>query len=110
MTNTKFIKNNAADNGGAVYLKYGTLNSHNVQYIQNIAGEGGGLYLNRVKPSTINNDLITLNKAVQYGGGIMIYGDTSTNSTLSLTRTIFKHNNQTTGTAPYNGGGGLFIL
>ena len=63
LTNTKFIKNSAGQAGGAVYL-HGTLHSHHVQYIQNNADdEGGGLYLIYVKPSTINNNLFTMNKA-----------------------------------------------
>ena len=109
LTNTKFIKNSAGSEGGAVYLSSGTLNSHNVQYIQNNAGYGGGgLILAFVKASTINNDLFTLNEAVNQGRGIRIVGNTGTSSQSNITRTIFKYNKQTGNNAQY-GGGGLFI-
>ena len=89
--NTEFIKNNAGVYGGAVYFRYGTLNSHNVQYIQNNAGHGGGLCLSYNKLSSINNDLFTLNKAKYRGGGIYVYGITSYSSILAIVQTTLKH-------------------
>jgi predicted outer membrane repeat protein len=109
LTNTKFIENSAGLFGGAIYFAYGAFHSHNVQYIQNSAKEGGGLQLSWLKPSTIHNNLFFLNEAEVRGGGARIYGDSVGSNTVNMTQTIFKRNKQTTGSDEEHGGGGLFI-
>jgi predicted outer membrane repeat protein len=108
LTNTQFVENSVGESGAAVDLEHGRLNSLNVQYVQNTAEWGGALCL-KYMDGTINDDLFTMNEAVKKGGGIWVFGTTSTPSRLNISRTIFKYNKQTTGSDADFGGGGIFI-
>eukprot|EP00942_MAST-04A_sp_MAST-4A-sp1_P004805 g4805.t1 len=108
LTDTKFIKNTAADKGGAVYFKNGNLKSHNVEFIENNGRKGGALNLYQVTSCTISNNLFISNTASWLGGGLAMYGD-ATATTVSISGTTFQQNTQTANGDNTYGGGGLYI-
>ena len=74
MSNSIFIKNRAHGTGGVLWTRYATVTSHNVQFINNSASEGGGVIYSSEKSNiNISNCNITLNSVDRNGYGGVAY-------------------------------------
>ena len=111
LINTTFIENSVTQwTGGGVYLRFGTLNSDNAQFIRNSAKYVGGLAVSHFAPSRISNNVFTLNTAVKHSGGVYMFSDDANGpSTLNISRTAFNRNKVTAPGQSYEGGGGIYI-
>ena len=107
-----FIENTAGYEGGAVLLRYGTLVEHSCTYTANTAAKyGGAIDIKEGSQYSSFDSLFVNNTAGDRGGGINIYGESSTPSFVDLSSVTLQSNKQTSGgTYGDYGGGGLSLL
>jgi len=94
LTNSTISGNSAGASGGGIFNNYGTLTLTNSTVSGNSAGFGGGI--GNYGSGTLTNSTISGNYAVDKGGGISNFG----NSTLTLTNSTVSSNS-----AGHSGGG-----
>lgn len=86
------ITENIADDGGGLYINGGTVTLENVLFVRNMAiDDGGGVYTNNTD-SRFNNVVFLLNYAQDAGGGMAV-----AYSSLTITNTSFLQNQARSG-------------
>ena len=109
-TFARFTENKADYYGGAVNLYNAKLVDHSSMYNMNTAGWGGALFLTSGSFSLFNSSLVS-NTAGEGGGGIYIYGSSSSSSFLDMSSVTLQSNKQIDGgTDGWEGGGGLYLI
>ena len=106
ITNSQFIGNSASTSGGAIYVRYGTLNATNVEFVDNYSGgRGGAVYAygkngsnNAATKVTLTGCEFTENGAKDYAGAVYVANLT----TLTADATSFTGNTSKTGGAIYS--------
>jgi predicted outer membrane repeat protein len=103
INNSQFVKNSAAQRGGAIWNN-GALTITNTSFVGNSANLGGGAIYTNAPASTVNistgifSDNVTLGS--EGGGGLLIAG-----GNVSVIRTSFTGNGAIDGGGIWNGGG-----
>ncbi len=90
------------DDGGGIYINFGSLNLNNVTVSGSKARDGGGIFCDNATV-TINNSTISNNVANLRGGGI------GTDCSVLYLNNSTVNDNQSLSTSSLYGGGGLFV-
>ena len=108
-SSVNFTENHADSHGGAVYFYGGNLVDHFSTYNKNtVLWFGGALYQSEGSHSSLFNSSLVSNTAGEMGGGIFIYG--SSTSSLDMSYVTLQSNKQINGgTDGTKGGGGLCL-
>ena len=110
LVTSRFLDNDAATDGGGLFLRSGAVSLSGVIVSGNTAaGGGGGLDAFAVRKLTVTKSLFADNRAVAGGGGIYLTG-AAAGFSASITATQIVDNEVKNGGTPSGRGGGVYAL